>query len=1039
MQTTAHQPEYIELPEVHRYEELETHASFPEIKSRFLSDILEMKQQASHFVNHQYDESISTFYDKLQSPPEYLKDSLLPLYRETRFQIHQLVMQLKDQQNDPTVDNKDYIASVLHDCLNGIEYCPAGVHSRFSQSFLNLEASRAGLGGKLYKIRSELFHQFIQSFLLDQQREGLITLLPSMEIHWFNSFHNLLCEPLGLAPIVDPMAPNSLSDVLTRRFLSAAPLSVNACTILRKLSSEWSDQLSATLEKMGVQAWENEAIVPAELTSDRTGILESTLFKPVNHLLKTTEEQSLDIWAMIEETSNGNYHLGRYREKLLAWAAHHFSESSARVFTATPQGVDSLLYIGTINELFFWVFRHDQRLSAGQACSFAADNHTTLTLLYLTLIDFSTWPESTAYALLTQAMEQTDQAEHIALFFLQHTTIKQLGKTPAMVKALANQLCDKLIKNDNIFKERLCQCVCDHFASDKTTIAPGIAPGALDWLINTPLLKPVLLRLQQQGIDISPITKKLASWQISDFSHDDIKKLLPPNDCLQLFNQAFKLKQAETLSNLLLTGRCDQLTRRLNDEQETPMAFFARSGNLPGLEYLLELDNPEVNQKDIFGWTPLFSAARYGHTTCVKALLNAPGINVNKKNKHSLTPLNCAARYGHTECVKALLAAPGIDVNPNPHGWTPLNSAARYGHAECVKALLAAPGIDVNGKQCGWTPLNSAVRYGYTECVKVLLAAPGIDVNGKNKDGLTPLNCAARYGHTACVVALLAAPGINVNEKCRDGWMPLGCATREGHIECVRVLLAAPGIDVNEKDDFGWTPLTIAARYGHAECIRTLLAVPGIHVNQKDNGGWTSLTIAARYGHAECVMALLAAPGIDVNKETDNGWTPLNCAAGYGHAKCVSALLATPGINVNGKSISGWSALNSAAIEGRAECVKALLAASGIDINEKNNNGWTPLHCAASIGHTECVKALLAAPGIDINEKNNDGWTPLHCAASKGHTECVKALLAAPGIDINEKNDDDLTPLNCAVRHSHGRCITALLNALADSMRNELA
>ncbi|USE37503.1 ankyrin repeat domain-containing protein [Endozoicomonas sp. SCSIO W0465] len=1026
-QTPGHQSDYIELPKVNRYEELENHAFFPEIKSRFLSDILEMKQRVSLFVNHQYDKPIDAFHGKLKSAPEHLKGSLLPLYRETRFQIHQLVQQLKDQQNDPNVDNKDYIASVLHDCLNGIEYCPAGVHSRFSQSFLNLEASRAGLGGKLYKIRSELFHQFIQSFLLEQQREGLINTLPSMEIHWFNSFHNLFCEPLGLAPIVDPMAPTILSDALTRRFLSAAPLSVNACTILRKLSSEWSGQLSETLEKMGVQAWESQAIVPAELTSDRTGILESTLFKPVNHLLKTTEEQSLDLWAMIEETSNGNYHLGRYREKLLAWTAHHFGESSARVFTAIPGGVDSLLHIGTINELFFWVFHHDQRLPAGQACSFEADNHTTLTLPYLTLIDLSTWPETTAYALLTQAMEQTDEAEHIASFFLQNAISEQHGKASAMVvKALSNQLCDKLIKHDDTFKETLCQRVCDHFASDNTTIAPG----ALDWLTNTPLLKPVLLRLKKQEIDISPIVKNLASWQISDFSHDDIKELLTPNDCQRLFNQAFKRKQAEILSNLLLTGHCDQLSHLLNDDQETPLALFACSGNLPGLEYLLKLGNPEVNQKDRFGWTPLFSAARYGHAACVRALLAADSIDVNVKTPKGTAPLNSAARNGHVACVRALLTAEGIDVNGrNGDGFTPLNCAASYGHVECVRALQTAEGIDVNGRnRDGLTSLNCAARNGHAACVRALLTAEGIDVNGKTHDGLSPLYCAARSGHVECVQALLTAEGIDVNVKTLKGNTPLTCAAREGRVECIKALLTAFGINVNEKGNGGNTPLHFAARYGQVECVEALLNASGIIVNEKNKQGDTPLNFAARYGHTECVKALLKANGILVNEKNKNGITPLNNAAIFGHAGCIRALLTACDIQVNKKTNDGFTPLNCAARHGHAECVTALLTAYGILVNEQNRGGFTPLNSAADAGHTKCVEALLSARGVQVNDKNRYGFTPLHSAALAGHAECVKALLGATGIMVNITSNYKNTPLISSIIFEHTECARLLIN-----------
>ncbi|WP_163372555.1 ankyrin repeat domain-containing protein [Endozoicomonas acroporae] len=904
--TAAYQPEYIELPGVHCYEELETHAAFPEIKTRFLNDIEEMKQLVQPYVNDQYDTSIDIFYEKLESPPDHLKNSLLTLYRETRFQIRQLVMQLRDQQHDPNVDNQNYIAGVLHECLSDIQECPPGIHGRFTKSFLNLEASRGGLGGKLFNVRSELFDQFIQSFLLELQREGLVDISPDMEIHWVHSLHNLFCEPLGLAHIADTSAPINLGGDLTRRFLAAAPLSVNACTILRKLSSGWSDQLSATLQKLGVQTWETEVIAPFELTSERTGTLESALFKPVNHLLKTSGEQSLDLRTVIEETGDGNYYLGRYREKLLAWVTSHFCESSARVFATIPADVDSAWHIGTINQLFFWVFNHDQYLPTGLSCPFDGNNHTTLTLPHLISIDFSTWPETTIYALLTQAMEQTDKAWHIASFFLQHTTIEQLDKIPVMVtRALANQLSDKLIKHDDTFKETLYQCVVDHFASVTTFITPGITPGiaprVLDWLIDTPLLKPVLLRLQQQGIDVLSITSRLASWQVSDFSHEDIKKLLTPHDCQRLFKQALILKQAETLSNLLLTGHCDQLTSFLNDDQDSPLACFASSGNLPGLEYLLKPGNPQVNQKNIHGSTPLHIAAKNGHVAFVRALLAIGGIDVNVKNNNGVTPLYYAALRGHAECVTELLNTTGIDVNVTHNdSLTPLHGAASEGHVVCVRALLTADGIDVNVQNNnGFTPLYCAVAEGYAECIKELLSADGIDVNVKCLDGYTPLYCAVVEDFAECIKVLLTADDIDVNVKSSSGVTPLSCAALSGYTDCIMVLLNAKGIDVNMALPGHLTPLHWAAISDNVECVLLLLNAKGIDVNVKTFKGLTPLHCAAEFGHAGSIKALLTAPGIDISIKSSDGLTPRDAARKNGHAECerlLTPLFPDPGL-----------------------------------------------------------------------------------------------------------------------------------------------
>ncbi len=962
-QTATHQPKYIELPKVRDYKALEMRSAFPDIKTRFLSDIEEMKQLAHPFVGDQYDQQIDTFYDKLKFPPEDIFDSLLPLYRETRFQIHQLVKQLKNQQNDPNAASKNYIANVLHECLNGIGLCLAAVHSRFNLCFINLEALRAGLDGKLFEVRSGLFHQFIQSFLFEQQREGVIEIPTSMEVHYFNSLHNLLCKSLGLSPIADRFASTNLTDHLTERFLSAAPLTINACTILRKLSSDWSDLFSANLQEIGVQAWETEAIDASALIVERTDKLDSGFFKPVNELLKITGEQSLVLGTIIEEMGDGRYHLGRYREKLLAWVVSQFCQSPDEVFTAIG-GVDSSLYIGTKGKLFFWVFDHDQHLPAGQAYTFAADNHTTLTLAHLTSIDFLSWSENTAYALLTQAMEQTDNAGHIASFFLQQATIKQFRKAPALViKTLSNQLSEKLTKNDDSFKKKLCQCVCDHFAAEKT----AMAVDSLDWLHNTPLLKPVLLRLQQQAIDVSPIVQNLVSWQISGFSHDEIKKLLSPEDCQRLFKQAIKLRQGDTLSNLLLTAHCDQLTHLLSDHQELPLTLIARAGNLAGLEYLLKLDSSAINHKDTFGFTPLYQAARYGHTECVEALLKARGIDVSIKNA----------------------------------GWTALNIAARSGHAKCIQALLKVPGIDVNGKSPnGFTPLNSAARYGYAECVKVLLNAEGVDANEKNNTRWTPLHNAAGEGHTECVKALLGARNIELHAKTPEGFTALYNAAINGHAECVKALLDVRNIEVNIETPNGFTPLNGAARFGRTECVKALLDASGIDVNAKNFSGFTPLSSAAKYGYTECVRALLDASGIDVNVKTLMGFTPLHTAARHDYAECVKVLLNAPGIDVNKKNKYGWAPLSSAASEGFTDCVRELLKAKTIKVNQRGPyDKLTPLMLAIEYKHEACAKLLIQDPRTGVNKVSEFLQTALSKARQNELTETVSLLKTHPNLN----------------------------------------
>jgi len=1017
----------IELPVVSDYSQLRDHQTFNAIQTQFLNEVCELKQLAHAYVNEKYDEAIDTFVAKLKAPADHQLANLLPIYRGTRFQIHQLVGRLKGYQQDGAHNQqniclKDYIASVLHDCLDGIDLCLAGVHSRFSRSSLDLETVvHGGLASTFYQLRSDLFREFIQAFLWQNQREGKISIAWSVEVHWFNALYNLCCHDLALPPIDDPLATISLPDKLLSPFLQRVPVSVNACVMLRRMVDGWGSQLTEALAAVGCSHWLNEPTSSNENTAIGVDALISRVFNPVNSLMGTATDNPLNLDAVMDLCDNESFHLKRHREKMLAWLTGYLYPNSTEVFAEVLVCGRAKAYIGSINDLFFWVFDHDQLLP-GQVCGFTADRHTSLKLTHLLSIDFSSWPASTGHALLTQAMEQTDEPDEIVAFFLDCNVTAQLNAMPQPVsQALSNQLRDKLLRCTGTFRDVLCQKVCSYFVRCGIKTASG---HVLGWLIDTPLLEPVLLGLSRQGVNISPVVQGLNSWQISDWSGQCLGELLPLNDCQRLFSQAFGLCQGRVLAFLLLTGYCDlqaysltscffnEFGQALPRRRELLISLFARHGELAGLQYLLSL---------IRRWAPSTSEESY----------QAQVAEISQRYEGGLTPLMKAAMYGNADCLQELLNVSGVDVNmTNDEDFTPLHLAAMRGQAQSVRVLLQTGGVAVNKKAlAGATPLNMAVLGGRLDLVRMLLAHTSIAVNEDCHDGLTPLHYAVRDGHTEIMQALLAMPGIDVNARNNGGWTPLNCAARKGSTSCVRALLATPGIDVNARDNNGWTPLNAAAYTGFTDCIRALLAVPGIDANGRNNNGWAPLISAVSKGSTSCVRALLATPGIDVNVRDNNGWTPLNAAADRGFIDCIRALLAVPGIDANARNDHGWTPLNIAASKGFTSCVQALLTMADIDANASNSHGGTPLNAAAYEGFTGCVRALLNVPGILVNGANSDGRSPLSNAAREGHSDCVRLLSEASGIDVNHTCSKGMTPLHYATRNKHWGCVQALLRA----------
>lgn len=905
------QSEYIELPPIRDFGELSNSGSYASIRAQFLEDVRKLQKLAYHYVGDQYKRQIEVFYNKLKCPSDDLVEHILPLYCETRFQIHQLVHQLNACLS-ASVEQKEYIASLLHDCLNGIDHCPAGVHSRFANSFLDLKATQAGLDGKLYKIRSDLFHRFVTSFLFQKQREGKLSICEGMEIHWFNALHNLYCERVSLEPIVDPRAPSNIDARVIRQFLSSAKLCVTAYTILSEMSAQWSDQLSMILHQQGVREWETEPIDPACFTADITQALHNQLFRPVNHLLKAPPSQMLGLNAIAEADDEGYYRLNRHREKLMAWVTSHFYGSSATVFAVIHSDPRSCTCIGTNSQLFFWVFDHSPGLSANQACILQADNHTTLTLDHLANVDFSTWPKQTSHALLTQAMAQTNCPEEIADFFQGSATAAQLRKIPRPLKqALAHQVSEKLARNPVTFKERLSRSICQSVV--RSSSRPDLS--TLHWLLETPLLESVLLGLYQRQVYNVSLTRVLNSWQISSFCPQSLNTLLTPKDCRRLCHQAYTLNQGQTVLNFLLTGCCDSLTFTPASGRANYLCFFARNGILSGIRYLLRLQFTDVNGKDSSGWTPLATAARFGNVQCLEALLAVDGIQVNVKSS-GCNALTAAAAAGHVDCVRVLLSRNDVKVNAvNAKGDTALNLAAVYGHAECVEALLTAKGIRVNANT-GFqrrTPLYSAVKGGYLNCVRLLLNADGIKVNRRNVFETTPLHVAASKGYDNCMAALLGARGIDVNAVEIEGHTPLHFAALRDRPACISLLLQAKDIRVNPKNNRFSTPLHFAAEKPSAECLRELIKAKGININERNERGWTPLHCAISLGHIDAVKALLCEPSLRVNKRTMFMLrTPLIVAMDFRRPECVMLLLEHERTHLNKLDVTLNTALSLA-------------------------------------------------------------------------------------------------------------------------------
>ena len=953
---------YIPYPDVNSYRELIEHQQFNEIQQQFLSDILALKNLALNYVGYTYDKKIDAFRNTIVESSWNESPALLDIYKTTRYEIHQLISVLSKKHTSTT---RDYLANLLHDCLYGMDHCLDGVASRFKLSFINLKTVQGGLQGFVYNIKAELAHIFISSFIFKLQKTDPKYINESMEIHYFNAFHNLLCDKFQFEKITDSYEPKDISSDLTQRFLDLATLHVSDFSVVQKLAQYWINKLSTILKELKLEHWSTDPISPEEMTFERLEIIDKNVFQPMNGLHETvTKKGAIDFYNIAKEVNNDCYSINQYQHKIHAWVAIQFCDEP-RVLTKIYTDGQTHYYIGSMNQLFFWVFTNDSVLCQQATCRYDINNYTSLNLTHLVTVDFSTWKENVYYPLLIQAIKQTKVANDFVFFFYNPFVIEQLNALSSeILKLFFNEMSEKYITSHNdTFKQVLTSCINHYLQTKESKLS---LKEKITFLIDTPLFSYTLFNLHDDKSSFNAVIEVLTLKQI-------ILSCLPETmlkiyqqgqyNVILLFKELIAVNKVELAVYLLKNGCAQTLMKKQSYIQNALLILFAKHNYLEAVQCILLWPNININHQDKHGYTSLMHAIINGSSACAQTLISQKDIHLKKKNNMGWTALHCAAHFGQVTCLQAILTKDCNQINEKDYD--------------------------------GWTPLHHAIYRGDVDCLKALLSKENIRVNKKDNGGWTPLHCAVYYYDVDCLQTLLTNTNTQVNKKDYGGWTALHVAANYGNLRCLKILLTKEEVDVNAKDNKDWTALHYAATFGYIHCLYELLAKENIQVNVKVNQGWTPLHLAAYNYRHDCLKALLDKKDIQVNEAGGNGWTALHICARFGYLNCLQSLLATDNIQVNMRRSDDWNALHYAAYCNNPDCLSALLLNENIKINEKDKRGRTPLYLAAFKKRETCLQLLLERNDLLIADKKVDCMSEINKAVrDNNHTEIKRLLLS---------------------------------------------
>jgi uncharacterized protein len=141
----------------------------------------------------------------------------------------------------------------------------------------------------------------------------------------------------------------------------------------------------------------------------------------------------------------------------------------------------------------------------------------------------------------------------------------------------------------------------------------------------------------------------------------------------------------------------------------------AETGDLGGVEWLVEQDPGLLNARDGRGGTPLMCASAKGHVEVVRWLLDKGAAINERDDEGGPTALELACYHGSPAVVRLLVVRGADPTNGNIISATALMFASSRGHLEVVRLLLDHPSAratinerDTKGRTALWWACHKA-------------------------------------------------------------------------------------------------------------------------------------------------------------------------------------------------------------------------------------------------------------------------------------------------------------------------------------------
>jgi uncharacterized membrane protein YsdA (DUF1294 family) len=881
-------------------------ANFLKVKEIFIQEVNEFKTVTNYFAENKYTTNLKNFITRIDDEKEPESESkLLTHIRCCVFSLHNLTSVLNnlkyqiEQENKTATENivsKDTIASYLNDVMVGLDACWGGISSRFTDKAITLSSLNEGIPGRINIIKKELLDAFLAEYLNTKKQEDSGLFIAGNEIHIRNALNNAMHEILGIHKIEDPLEDKGLNDSVKQEFIDLATIEISPARITSMLADHFYQDLTRVLDEASMSSWLIEYKSDVQIPLDIFNELNTKFFDKINILFKAGENK-LNINSLLDllekEEEPTKYCLHQSREKIHQWIAKRLIPHAEKVFI---KDISNGLTITSIDYMFFGVSE-----TADNNNHSDSENYITLQLSHIQNIDFIKFTDvdpdnncylsdhkekaTTSITLVTQAMEQTNDAPTIVNFVTNMNNITKLNDLPLLKIKLKNILNSKLTNPsfNNEFSDTIIKLIKNNYKFNKDEIY---------YLLNNSTCNDFLIAMKKQGICIDNVLENINIKYLDNITIDILNETSADTK-KSLFNKAVNANNCELIYNLLCASGSNKYTA-YNDimNNENLFALAVKYNHIKLVELLLQ--DQTLNIKDYNLYSSFYGGRCEIISLCIKHIL------ANK------------ARFTNDIFIKHLQAN-------SLKGWPGLYVALQNGHEKTVKEYIKAIlNIDIDGvtteqklklieakSEDGYPGLYVALQNGHektgAEYIKAIL---NIDIDGvtaeqklnlieaKDKDGYPGLYLALQNGHKKTVAEYINAilnidiDGVTAEQKLKlieaknkHGFPGLYLALENGHENTVAEYINAilnidiDGVTTEQKLKLieakslnGWPGLCVALANGHEKTVKEYIKdilnidIDGVTAKQKlklleakSENGFPGLYVALHNGHKKTV------------------------------------------------------------------------------------------------------------------------------------------------------------------------------------------